>query len=294
MRTALATAMLTLALASVAAGQDSTATQEVVRFLADYDRAVAGRDIAFLQRVLPEDYVFTGVSGRLSDRTKVLRYFEDERKNPTHEMRSLKHENVHVRVVGNMAVVTNDYTSEWTAAASPAGEPRIDKGRHTGVFEKRHGRWMVIAEQDTEQPHDDKAMEREILKAGREYNETTSRLRSRHRDTHADSAGDLADLEKMLTDEYTCTSAAGETFGKSQVLANYRSDPTQVDSTELLDQAVRVIDNGAGVETRTVRYLGTRNGRAFDTTRRYTATWVLWGDHWQVVAEHTSVVGQKE
>jgi len=72
-----------------------------------------------------------------------------------------------------MAVVTNDYTSQTT----PIDEPDTYTGRHTGVFEKRNGRWMVIAE-DTEEIHDDKLMERQVAKAGRDYNELIKRLRS--------------------------------------------------------------------------------------------------------------------
>jgi hypothetical protein len=47
-------------------------------------------------------------------------------------MVSLKHENVVVRVIGNTAVVTNDYTAQWTELDAPDAEPNTDKGRHTG------------------------------------------------------------------------------------------------------------------------------------------------------------------
>ena len=150
MQKLLAILALTVVSPIAIAAQSSRVEQEVRAFLVEYDKAVATRNIAFLERVLPGDYVFTGASGRKSDRAQVLKFFTQERDKPSSKMISLKHENVVVHAVGNMAVVTNDYISQTTPIDAPNAEPSTYKGRHTGVFEKRNGRWMVIAEQDTE------------------------------------------------------------------------------------------------------------------------------------------------
>jgi hypothetical protein len=63
-----------------------------------------------------------------------------------------------------------------------------------------------------------------------------------------------------------------------------------IESTELSDQKVRVIGNGAAVETGKYRTKGTNKGKAFDETGRYTTTWVWRGGRWQIVADHTSVI----
>jgi uncharacterized protein (TIGR02246 family) len=194
MKKLLASATLIIVSAFAAVAQNSKDEQEVRGFLAEYDKAVLSRDIDFLERVLPDDYVFTGASGRMSDRTRVLKFFKQQRDKPTYRMNSLKHENVKVRVVGNMAVVTNDYTAQTTPIDSPNAEPQTAKGRHTKVIEKRNGRWMVIAEQDTEQARDDKLMEQQVVKAGREYNELMKRLKSERSYAELEKGGDIAAL----------------------------------------------------------------------------------------------------
>ena len=272
------------------AGQNSNAEQEVRVFIAEYDRAVASRDIAFLERVMPDDYVFTGASGRKSDRAQALKFFTQQRDKPSYRMISLKHENVIVRVVDDMAVVTNDYTSQTTPIDAPDAEPDTYKGRHTGVFEKRNGRWMVIAEQDTEQVHDDKLMERQVTKAGRDYNDLMKRLRSGRSYAELEKNGDIAALKRVLTDDYTCTCGDGKISGKPQELERYKTIQIRVESAELSEQKVLAIDNNAAVETGRVRYVGTNAGQPIDIAMRYTTTWVSWGNGWQIVAQHFSPV----
>jgi ketosteroid isomerase-like protein len=272
------------------AAQSGSAEQEVRAFLAAYDKAVAGRDIAFLERVMPDDYVFTGESGRKSDRAQVLTFFKQQRDKPSYRMVSLKHENVMVRAVGNMAVVTNDYTSQTTPIDAPDADPSTFRGRHTGVFEKRDGRWMVIAEHDTEQLHDDKLMERQVTKAGRDYNELMKRLRSGRSYAELDRSGDIAALKRVLAAEYTCAREDGQITGKDQEVESYKASQIRLESADLSEQKVLAIDNNAAVETGKVRYVGTTAGKPFDMTKRYTATWVSWGHGWQIVARHFSVV----
>jgi ketosteroid isomerase-like protein len=271
---------------SPTAAQSPNPENEVRAFLAEYDKAVASRDIIFLERVLPEDYVFTGANGRKSNRAEVLRFFTQQRDRPSYRMVSLKHDNVVVRVVGDMAVVTNDYTSRTTPIGAPNADPDSTSGRHTGVFEKRSGHWMVIAEQDTEQAHDDKLMERQVAKAGREYIELMKRLQSGRSYQELVSNGDIAALTRVLSDEYVGTSADGELARKAQEIERYRSNSVRLVSATLLDQQVVAIDNNAALETGTVRITGA-NGT--DVTTRYTTTWVSWGDGWQMVARHSSL-----
>jgi ketosteroid isomerase-like protein len=294
MKTLLASAALVFGLASAAAAQHSRTEQEFLRFLAEYDQAVASRDIAFLERSLPDDFVFTGASGRKSDRARTLKYFEQERARPSYRTNLLKHDHVQLRVVGDMAVVTNDYTAQTTPIDDSTAVPRTTTGRHTGVFEKRNGRWMVIAEQDTEQAHNDKVMEKEILQAGRLYNELTLRLSGGRSFTDLEAAGQFAALDRLLAEGYTLTSPSGELSTKEDLLESYRTNQVKLDSIEILEQTVRIVDNNTGIETGKVRYVGTTNGARFDVIQRYTATWVLWDDRWQVIAEHESVVAPED
>jgi hypothetical protein len=63
-----------------------------------------------------------------------------------------------------------------------------------------------------------------------------------------------------------------------------------IESTEISDQKVRVIGNGAAVETGTYKAKGSNKGKAFEESGRYTTTWVWRGGRWQIVADHTSAI----
>ena len=145
-------------------------------------------------------------------------------------MVSLKHEQVVVRTVGTMAVVTNAYTSQTTPIGAPNAEPDTYTGRHTEVLDKRHGRRMVIAEPDTEQMHDDKLMERKVANAGREYYAVVQRLRSGRSEADLATSGDLAASVRVFATEYTGTAEDGAIRGKAQVIEHLKnqSDPAHL------------------------------------------------------------------
>lgn len=272
--------------------QNSKDEREVRGFLAEYEKAVTSRDIAFLERVLPDDYVYTGPNGKMTNRAQALKYFQQQRDKLSYKSNSLKHVNVKVHVVGDMALVTNDWIAQTTPIDSTNAEPTTDKGRYTGVFEKRNGRWMVIAEHDSEQPHDDKLMVQQVLKAGREYNELMKRLKSGRSFAELERSGDIAALNRLLADEYTYTSRDGEISNKAEDLESYKTNQIKIESAELLEQNVRIIDNSTAVETGKIRYVGTNAGKPFDITKRYTTTWVFSDGRWQIAADHTSAVKQ--
>jgi ketosteroid isomerase-like protein len=292
MKKRVAIAALLIGLPAAAAAQQPGAEEEVRTFLAAYDKAVSARDVAFLERALPDDYVFTGASGRPSDRAEVLKYYARERDRPSYRRLSLKHENVIVRAVGDMAVVTNDYTSQTAPLDASAAEPETTRGRHTGVFAKRNGRWMVIAEQDTEQPHDADMIERQVARVGREYFEQVKRLADGRPHAEPERSGDVAALSRLLADAFACVCEDGGITRKAQALERYKTTRMVLSSVVLMEQSVVAIDNNAAVERGIVRYVGTEGARPVDVTTRYTKTWVSWTGSWQVIADHVSVVEQ--
>ena len=177
-----------------------------------------------------------------------------------------------------MALVTGNWSYTSAATAIPDAEPHKDTGRYTGVWEKRGGKWLLIAEHFSEVPHDRKLMEQQVLKAGQEY-------------TRLIKNQDSAAIEPLLADEYTYTDETGKVKNRAEDLANYKNRPVKFEIFEISDQKVRIIGNGAAVETGTVRYKGTDGtGKTFDGSDRYTTTWVWRGGRWQIVADHTSVI----
>lgn len=258
--------------------------------MVEYDKAVLARDIAFLERVLPADYVMTTASGRRADRAEVLAFFTRDRDRPSSRIVSLTHDSVVVRAVGHMAVVTNAYTSQTTPIDAPNAEPATFTGRHTKVLEKRDGRWMVIAEQDTEQPRDVAVMERQLRQAALEYHGLLQRLWSGRDYSSLQESGEIAALTRVLTDEYTATAADGTVTNKQQTLERFKVERVRLSAAELTNHHVFAIDNSAAVETGTLRYAGSKDGAPFDTTLRFTRTWVSWSNGWQVIAQHVTEV----
>ncbi len=276
----------------VAFAQNSKAEQDVRAFIDEFGKAVTNRDIAFLERVTPDDYVYTGPSGKMTNRTQALKYHKQQRDKPDYRLVSREHPNMKVHVVGNMALVTNNWISVTLPIDSANAEPTTYKGRYTGVFEKRNGRWMVIAEHDSEQPPDDKLMTAGLEKAGREYNELMKRLKSGRSYSELEKSGDIAALSRTLAEEYTYTSRDGEFVNKAQDMESYKTNQIKIESAEILEQNVRTIENNAGVETGKIRYIGTNAGKPFDITKRYTTTWAFYDGRWQITADHTSAVKQ--
>ncbi len=119
------------------------------------------------------------------------------------------------------------------------------------------------------------------------------RLKSGRSYAELEKGGDIAALKRLLADEYTFTTRDGEMSGKPEELERYRTSQVRLEAAELVEQHVRVIDNGTAVETGKIRCVGTNAGTPFDITARYTTTWVFWGDRWQIVASHTSMVTQQ-
>lgn len=272
--------------------QNSKGEQEVRAFIDEYGKALTSRDIAFLERAMPDDYVYTGPGGKMTNRTQALKYHKQQRDKPNYKLISREHLNVKVHVVGDMGLVTNEWISVTSPIDSTNAESTTWKGRYTGVFEKRKGHWMVIAEHDSEQPHDDKWMTAGVVKAGREYNELMKRLKSGRSYAELEKSGDIAALSRVLADEYTYTSRDGEFINKAQDLESYKTNQIKIESAEVLEQNVRTISNDAAVETGKIRYIGTTAGKPFAITKRYTTTWAFYDGRWQITADHTSAVKQ--
>ena len=81
---------------------------------------------------------------------------------------------------------------------------------------------------------------------------------------------------------------------KTQDIEGYKTNQIKLISADLLEQKVRVVDISTAVETGMIRYVGTNADKPFDITKRYTTTWVGWSGRWQIVADHTSMVKQKD
>jgi len=266
--------------------------REILKIHTSLEQAVLKKDIAVFERVFADDYIYSNSYGEMMNRAESLEDARKEWANTKFKKLTASTDDIKVKVSGNMALVT----ANWTATAVPLdntnAEPHKDTGRYTGVYEKRTGKWLLVTEHFSEAPHDRKLMEQQVLKAGREYNELMKRLKSGRNYAELEKSGDIALLNRLLADEYTYTSRDGEIYTKAEDLESYKTNQNKIESAEILEQNVRVIGNNAAIETGKIRYVGANVGKPFDITKRYTTTWVWRTGRWQIAADHTSAVKQ--
>jgi ketosteroid isomerase-like protein len=253
-----------------------TAEQEILKIHAGLDSAFIKKDMAFFESVLAPDYVYSDPQAKTYDRAGNLEQLKKEFENTTYKAVNATTENPRVKIMGNTAMITADWTFT-SLANSPKAEPHLDRGRYTGVYEKRDGKWMLVGEHFSEAPHDRKLMEQQVMKAGMEY-------------ARIIKSQDAAAIEQILADEYMFTNEEGKVKNKAEDIADYKKGETKVEVAEISDQKVRVIGNGAAIETGTFRIKGTEKGKAFDSTERYTTVWVWRAGRWQVAADHVSTI----
>lgn len=270
-------ALLTICAASSAAAQNSPTEQEVLKFDSEYQQAALRIDLAFYERVIADDYVYSGANGEVENREEMLAHLRDNLEEPTYKVLSFKSDNERVRISGNMAVVTASWTLTSMLVRVLLPESHTDVGRYTNVYEKRGGRWFIIAEHVSESPHTPTQLEDEVLRASREFNKALNRQ-------------DWAAMERQLIDEFIYTDEAGKVRGKADYLSMLKDADLKIESADITERRLRSYGNAAALETGLYTLKGRFGGKPFTENRRYTATWGRRDGRWQLVADHSSLI----
>lgn len=258
--------------------QTSKDEQEILKIHNGLDQAFVKNDIAVFERVFADDYVLSGAYGKTMNRTETLEDLRKEWANTNYKVVAATSDNLKVKVSGNVAFVMGNWTSMMSPRSDANAEPHKDTGRYTGIYEKRGGKWTLVAEHWSEAQHDKKMMEAQVLKMGQEYGKMIQR-------------GSQAEIERILADEYLYTNEKGEVKNKAKDVAGYKDRKSKLESVETTDQKVRVVGNNTAIETGTFRVKGTdKDGKPFEETERYTTVWVWRDMRWQIAADHTSAV----
>lgn len=290
MKKLLTTILLIFVSTFAAFAQNGEAEREILKIHKGFDEAFLKNDVAYFERYFAPEYIYSNNFGKLISREENLEYYRSLGTKPTFKVLANTTDDVKIRVTGNAALVTANWTTTVLPIGDPKAESHTDKGRYTGVYERRGGKWLVVADHNSELNHDPKLMEQQVLKAGRGYNELMKRLKSGRDYAELVKGGEIAELDRLLADEYTYTSRDGEISSKAEDLASYKTNQNKIESADMLEQRVRVIGNYTAVETGLIRYKGANKGKPFEITKRYTTTW-FWRDfRWQIVADHTSAV----
>ncbi len=103
--------------------------------------AIVKADIAFLERVLHEDYIHLRPRGPAEDRAQYL----ENRKTGRVDFESLVADEIKVRVYGDAAIVTGRSIAKGKDQQGAFDDQRL----WTRVFLRRDGRWQVVHYQGT-------------------------------------------------------------------------------------------------------------------------------------------------
>ena len=117
------------------------AAEEVLRRDEEMARAVVAGDVARLEDIYADDYVYVGAEGRQVSRAERLAAF----RSGALRYLSTKHTGATVRVYGQIAVVQGR-----THSSVMAGGRQIEGDfQYVGVWVRRNGRWRIVLTQAT-------------------------------------------------------------------------------------------------------------------------------------------------
>jgi sugar lactone lactonase YvrE len=120
---------------------DAATIRELTTIMLDMAKASIRGDAAFFDNVLADEVIYTTINGEIKNKAQVL---DDYRK---HNITFKSHvfDEIHVRLYGETALVTN----RATAVSTYRSKPRRSVTRNTRMFIHRDGKWQVVAFQST-------------------------------------------------------------------------------------------------------------------------------------------------
>ena len=134
-------AVLLLAACGGVRGDVASDERELKQLVKDLNAAIAKADVAFLERVLHEDYVHHRPRGTAENRSQYL----ENRKTGRVAYEVLDWDEVKVRLYGDTAIVTYRSTAKGKDQQGTIDGQRL----WTRVFVRRDGSWQLVHSQGT-------------------------------------------------------------------------------------------------------------------------------------------------
>ena len=103
------------------------------------DEAESKKDLAALDRLLSDDFLFTAPNGAISDKKKLM---EDVKNDEPEVAQTIKYDNVTTHVYGNAAVVSYLLIVK---GRDKEGKDYTNRYRNTVVWVKQQGNWRMAA-----------------------------------------------------------------------------------------------------------------------------------------------------
>jgi ketosteroid isomerase-like protein len=132
---------LVTAAAMPARGQGAAVEDQIKKMEKDRAAAVVKGDVATLQGLTSDDYIFINAYGQLSDKATTMNGI----KTGNIKLTSNEVSDLNVRVYGNTAVVTGKANSKGTIGGREMKGPVM----FTRVYVKNNGKWQSVAFQQT-------------------------------------------------------------------------------------------------------------------------------------------------
>jgi ketosteroid isomerase-like protein len=139
-------AMPLLAQGQSAMAKNDKAAQEVIDFRNRYIEAEENRDMAFLDKILADDFFALNPQGKLLNKTQQL----ENLKRPERTLKVLNARETHVQFYanGDVAILTEHVTVDGHDNGKPFG----GEYRFLRVFAKQNGNWKVVLAQGSPMP----------------------------------------------------------------------------------------------------------------------------------------------
>jgi len=104
----------------------------------------------------------------------------------------------------------------------------------------------------------------------------------------AELKNDASAVQLLLAEDFVMTTAEGELYNKSQIVASIRDKSYEPDVLQSTGMVVHA-HGGTAVVTGAYYEKGTDKGKSWERRGRFTDTWMFMDNHWQCVASHFSV-----
>ena len=133
-----------LAQAQTPVASQDKAVQEVIAFRNRYIEAEENRDMAYLDKILADDFFALNPQGKLLDKAGQL----ENLKRPDRTLKVLNPRDTKVRFYGDVAILTEHVTVDGMDKGKPFG----GEYRFLRVFAKQNGEWKVVLAQGSPMP----------------------------------------------------------------------------------------------------------------------------------------------
>lgn len=119
----------------------ANAEKEVEAVRQEYDKAYVSQDVAVFDRLASDDYTLTQPDGKVSTKAEVIAWS----KAGDVKVEKGQSDKVKIRLYGNTALVTG----QWTEKSTTKGKPFAGTVQYTTVYIKKNGKWQIVSDHGT-------------------------------------------------------------------------------------------------------------------------------------------------